>query len=332
MCRDSSFGLAADANSDFPSRCQSDTITAHIAALGGRAWLVSSTRDWSECSMGWIEIIVLAIVQGLTEFIPVSSTAHLRIVPALLGWQDPGAAFSAVIQIGTLVAVLWYFWRDVVRILAAMLADLRQGRLASTHDARLGWMIAVGTLPIIVCGVAFKESIKTTLRSLYIMSAALAGVALLLALAEWAMRRRQTAGIHGRNLDQVGWPDAIVVGFAQAAALVPGTSRSGATILGGLCCGLSRETAARFSFLLSIPSITAAGVFELIEARHELLGSSQDVAKLVVALVVTAAVGYATIPWLLAYLRRRTTLVFILYRLVLAGLLVWLLATNRIAS
>jgi undecaprenyl-diphosphatase len=282
--------------------------------------------------MGWIEIIVLAVVQGLTEFIPVSSTAHLRIVPALLGWQDPGAAFSAVIQIGTLAAVLSYFWRDVVRILAAMLADLRQGRLASTQDARLGWMIAAGTLPIIVCGVVFKESIKTSLRSLYVMSAALAGVALLLALVEWAIRRRDAAGVEGRQLDQIGWRDAIIVGFAQAAALVPGTSRSGATILGGLCCGLTRETAARFSFLLSIPAITAAGVFELIEARQQLLGSAQDVAKLAVALVVTAAVGYATIPWLLAYLRRRTTMVFIVYRIALAVLLVWLLATNRIAS
>ena len=282
--------------------------------------------------MDWIQIIVLAIVQGLTEFIPISSTAHLRIIPALLGWKDPGAALSAVIQIGTLVAVLWYFWRDVVRILAAMVADLRRGKLATTHDALLGWMIAVGTLPIIVCGVAFREQIKTTLRSLYVMSAALAGVALLLAIAEWVIRRRSELGIQGRDVDQVRWSDAIAIGFAQAAALVPGTSRSGATILGGLCCGLTREAAARFSFLLSIPAVFAAGVFELIEARKDLLASSNDVAKLAVALVVTAAVGYATIPWLLAYLRRRTTFVFIVYRLVLAGLLIVLLANGWISN
>src|SRR5687768_7213220 len=165
--------------------------------------------------MDWIQIIVLAIVQGLTEFIPISSTAHLRIIPALLGWKDPGAALSAVIQIGTLVAVLWYFWRDVVRILAAMVADLRRGKLATTHDARLGWMIAVGTLPIIICGVAFREQIKTTLRSLYVMSAALAGVAVLLALAEWVIRRRSELGIQGRDVNQVGWIDSIVIGFAQ---------------------------------------------------------------------------------------------------------------------
>jgi undecaprenyl-diphosphatase len=282
--------------------------------------------------MDWIQIIVLAVVQGLTEFIPISSTAHLRIVPALLGWKDPGAALSAVIQIGTLVAVLWYFWRDVVRILTAMLADVRRGKLATTHDALCGWMIAVGTLPIIVCGIAFKEQIKTTLRSLYVMSAALAGVALLLALAEWAIQRRRAAGVEGRDVSQVGWRDAIVIGFAQAAALVPGTSRSGATILGGLCCGLTREASARFSFLLSIPAVFAAGVFELIEAREDLLSSSSDAAKLVVALVVTAAVGYATIPWLLAYLRRSTTLVFIVYRVVLAAVLVGLLATGWITN
>jgi undecaprenyl-diphosphatase len=282
--------------------------------------------------MSWLEIIVLAIVQGLTEFIPVSSTAHLKIVPALLGWSDPGASFTAVLQIGTLAAVVWYFWRDVVRILAAMLADLRRGRLATTQDARLGWMIALGTLPIIVCGLVFKDQIKGTLRSLYVMSAALAGVALLLALAEWLVRRRAAAGISGRDVSEVGWRDATVVGFAQAAALVPGTSRSGATILGGLLCGLTREAAARYSFLLSIPSIFAAGVYELIEARKELLASSQDAAKLAVALVVTAVVGYATIPWLLAFLRRRTMMVFIVYRLLLAALLLFLLASGRIAA
>lgn len=279
----------------------------------------------------WAEVIVLAIVQGLTEFIPISSTAHLRIVPALFHWKDPGAAFSAVLQIGTLVAVLWYFWRDIARILDAVLADLARGKLATTQDARLGWMIVLGTLPIVVCGLAFKEHIETTLRSLYVMSAALAGVAALLALAEWVVARRRAAGIAGRELSQAGWLDAIVVGVAQAAALVPGTSRSGATILGGLCSGLTREAAARFSFLLSIPAILAAGVFQLVDARSELLASGQHAAKLFAALVVTAIVGYATIPWLLSFLRHRTMFVFIVYRILLAGLLLYLLAIGRIA-
>jgi undecaprenyl-diphosphatase len=278
----------------------------------------------------WIEVIVLAIVQGLTEFIPISSTAHLRIVPALFGWKDPGSAFTAVLQIGTLVAVLWYFWRDIPRILAAMIDDLKHRRFAATQDSRLGWMIVVGTLPIVVCALLFKQHIKSTLRSLYVISAAVAGVAALLAIAEWIIAKRRAAGLEGRDLDQAGWRDAIVVGLAQAAALIPGTSRSGATILGGLCTGLTREAAARFSFLLSIPAILAAGVFEMIEERHALFASSADAVKLLVALFVTAVVGYATIPWLLGFLRNRTMLVFIVYRFALAGLLLYLLAVGRI--
>jgi undecaprenyl-diphosphatase len=280
----------------------------------------------------WIEAIVLAVVQGLTEFIPISSTAHLRIVPALFGWKDPGSAFTAVLQIGTLVAVLWYFWRDIARTLAAMLADLRHFKLATTQDAKLGWMVAGGTLPIAVCGLLFEDYIDTTWRSLYIISAALAGVAALLALAEWLIAKRRAAGIEGRGIDQANWSDAIVVGITQAGALVPGTSRSGATILGGLCSGLTREAAARFSFLLSIPAILAAGLFKLIKNRDELLASGDDAAKLLAALVVTAIVGYATIPWLLGFLRNRTMLVFIVYRFLLAALLLSLPFTGNIRA
>ncbi len=282
--------------------------------------------------MSWLEVIVLAIVQGLTEFIPISSTAHLRIVPALVGWRDPGAAFTAVLQIGTLAAVLSYYWRDVVVIARAMLADLRRGKLVTTHDAQLGWMIVVGTLPIVVAGLLFKDQIETTLRSLYVISASLAGVALLLGLAEWYVRRQTVAGVPGRNVNETGWADAIIVGCAQAAALVPGTSRSGATILGGLVCGLTRESAAQFSFLLSIPSIFAAGVFQSWKARQQLFASTQDVEKLGVALIVTAVVGYATIPWLLKFLRRRTMFVFIVYRLILAAVLLYLLFSGRISA
>ena len=282
--------------------------------------------------MSLFEAIILAVVQGLTEFLPISSTAHLRIVPALLGWSDPGAAFSAVIQIGTLSAVLSYFWRDVLRIAAAMLADLRRGELATTHDAQLGWMIAVGTLPIVACGLLFKDQIETTLRSLYVVSAALVVLAVLLAIAELAVRRRIATGEMGRDVGQLNWRDAIVVGFAQAAALVPGTSRSGATIFGGLCCGLSREAAARYSFLLSIPSILAAGLYQLVEAREELFASRGDAVNLIVALVVSAAVGYATIPWLLSFLRTHSTFVFIAYRLLLAGFLLAMLTSGRLTD
>jgi undecaprenyl-diphosphatase len=282
--------------------------------------------------MSWLEVIVLAIVQGLTEFIPVSSTAHLRIVPALIGWPDPGAAFTAVLQIGTLAAVVSYYWRDIVRIAAAMIADLRRQKLATTRDAWLGWMIVLGTLPIVVVGLLFRHQIKSELRSLYVMSAALTCVALLLAIAELIIGRREAAGMHGRNIEQVGWRDAVVVGVAQAAALVPGTSRSGSTILGGLMSGLSRETAAQFSFLLSIPSVFAAAVLELFEERKALLANSHDALKLLVAIVVAAAVGYVTIPWLLGYLRRRTTFIFIVYRLLLAAVLFYLLFSGRITG
>jgi undecaprenyl-diphosphatase len=255
----------------------------------------------------------------------------LRIVPAILGWGDPGAAFSAVIQIGSLAAVLTYFWRDVVRIAAALLIDLSQGKLASTRDSQLGWMIAVGTLPIVVCGLVFKDQIETTFRSLWIVSGALAGVGILLALAEWLVYLRQAAGRPDRDIGQVTWPDAIAIGLAQAAALVPGTSRSGATIFAGLCSGLTRESAARFSFLLSIPSILAAGLYQLAKSWDELLGSADQAGNLIVALLVTTAVGYATIPWLLAFLRNHSTWVFIVYRLLLAGVLVALLASGQIA-
>jgi undecaprenyl-diphosphatase len=282
--------------------------------------------------MSWLEVIVMAIVQGLTEFIPISSTAHIRIVPALLKWPDPGAAFTAVIQIGTLAAVVWYYWRDIVRIATAMLSDLRRGKLATTHDALMGWLVVVGTLPIVVVGLVFRHQIKSELRSLYVVATAVGGVAILLAIAELIVRRRERAGIHGRSIEEAGWRDATVVGFAQAIALIPGSSRSGTTILGGLMSGLTREAAARFSFLLSIPSVFAAGVFELVEARKELLSSSQDAEKLLVAIVVAGVVGYATIPWLLNYLRRRTMFVFIVYRLLLAALLFYLLFSGRITA
>jgi undecaprenyl-diphosphatase len=279
--------------------------------------------------MSLIEAIVLAVIQGLTEYIPVSSTAHLRIAPALLGWSDPGAAFTAVIQLGTLVAVLVYFWRDIARIVTAMLGDVGRGKLATTHDAWMGWMIAAGTLPIVVIGLLFKNAIETTLRSLYVVAAAMAGVAVLLAIAEWAIARRHAAG---RNIEQVNWLDAMVVGLAQACALVPGTSRSGATILGGLCCGLNRETAARFSFLLSIPAVFAAAMLELAKNRHELLSSGGQITNLLVAIVVAGIVGYATIPWLLGYLRTHSMWLFIVYRLIVAVVLIGLLQTGRLAA
>ena len=281
--------------------------------------------------MELFQAVVLGIVQGLTEFLPISSSAHLRIVPALVGWDDPGAAFTAVIQIGTLVAVLAYFRHDIVRIGWAWTRGLIERRPLAEFDAQLGWMIIVGTVPIVVCGLAFKDAIETTLRSLYVVATALIVLAALLAVAEWAVRRRVAARRQPKQLADITWSDVVTTGVAQAMALVPGSSRSGVTITAGLFVGMSRETAARFSFLLSLPSVLAAGVYQLYAARSELFGSTQDVAALVVATVAALVSGYAAIAWLLYYLRTHTTYLFIVYRLLLGGLLFYLLADGRVA-
>jgi undecaprenyl-diphosphatase len=273
----------------------------------------------------------LGIVQGFTEFLPISSSAHLRIVPALVGWKDPGAAFTAVIQIGTLVAVLAYFRGDIVRIARAWFLGLVRRRPVGEFDAKLGWMIIVGTVPIVVCGLLFKDHIETTLRSLYVVATALVVLAILLALAEAVVRWRARAHRQPKQLDDITWSDVLFTGAAQAVALVPGSSRSGVTITAGLFAGMSRETAARFSFLLSLPSVFAAGVYELYAAGDELLGSAQDVAALAVATVAALVSGYAAIAFLLYYLRTHTTYVFVAYRLLLGGLLYYLLAAGRIA-
>jgi undecaprenyl-diphosphatase len=269
------------------------------------------------------QAMILGIIQGLTEFLPISSTAHLRIVPALLGWDDPGAAFTAVIQWGTLVAVLIYFRTDIARISAAMLEGIRRGRPFDLPDARMGWMIGAGTVPIVVLGVLFKKYIDTTLRSLYVISASLLALALLLSLAEWLVKRREAARLQQKDLGKLGWLDAVLVGLAQAVALIPGSSRSGVTITAGLFLKMTRETAARFSFLLSLPAVFGAGLYELYKERHELLASQADVVNLVIATVVAGFVGYAAIAFLLAYLKTHTTAPFIAYRI---GLSLFLLA------
>lgn len=261
------------------------------------------------------QAIVLGIAQGLTEFLPISSTAHLRIIPALVGWPDPGAAFTAVIQLGTLVAVLVYFARDI----AGITRDTLAGR------SQMGWMIAVGTIPVVVLGLLFKHHIESTLRSLYVIAGAMIVLAIVLAIAEWLGKRT-------RSMEQVRWLDAVVVGCAQAVALIPGSSRSGCTITGALFVGLNRETAARFSFLLSMPAVFAAGVFELIKARHELLGTQEHVHDLIVATIVSFIVGYASIGFLLGYLKKHTTWLFIIYRILLGAVILGLLAGGKLPA
>jgi undecaprenyl-diphosphatase len=277
--------------------------------------------------MTLFQAIIIGIVQGLTEFLPISSTAHMRIVPALLGWEDPGSAFSAVIQIGTLAAVVAYFWRDLWRIAAAMVAELRLGKIAGSIDGRLGWMIIAGTVPIVVAGLLFEKQIDTVMRSLYVICASLIAVAILLAIAELLQKAGRQ---QGRGMNEITWRDSILIGLAQAVALIPGTSRSGVTLLGGLACGLNRETAARYSFLLSVPAVFAAGVYKLIKERDNLLGSQSQMFNLIAGLIAAAIVGYLSIDWLLRFLRKRSTFVFIAYRIALAVVLLILLQANKL--
>ena len=278
------------------------------------------------------QAIVLGIVQGLTEFLPISSTAHLRIVPALLGWDDPGAAFTAVIQLGTLVAVLLYFSTDIIAMTRGILGGLRDGKPVETPEAKMGWMVIGGTVPVVIIGLLFKKHIETTLRSLYVIAGAMIALAVVLIFAEWLVRWRQRRGHALREMKALGWADAIIVGCAQCVALIPGSSRSGCTITGGLFLGMTRETAARFSFLLSLPAVFAAGIFELMKARHELLATPEHVHDLFAATIVSFVVGYASIAFLLGYLKKHTTWVFIIYRLALGGALLALLANGRLKA
>ncbi|MDY7227521.1 undecaprenyl-diphosphate phosphatase [Hyalangium rubrum] len=266
--------------------------------------------------MSLIEAIVLGLVQGLTEFLPISSTAHLRIVPELLGWKDPGAAYSAVIQLGTVAAVLIYFRGDLVKLTVAFFQGLARRQPFATLEARLAWFVLVGTLPIGVCGLAFKKYIESSLRSLYIISASLIILAIILFIVE-------RIASHKRTVADMGWKDALIIGAWQSVALIPGSSRSGTTLTGALSLGLRREDAARYSFLLSIPATTLAGVFEL---KHLLEADTRPSAlTLWVGTLVAFGSGWAAIAWLLRYLRTRSTMVFVVYRVALGLALIGLL-------
>jgi undecaprenyl-diphosphatase len=268
--------------------------------------------------MNLLQAIILGIVQGLTEFLPISSSAHLRIIPALAGWNDPGAAFSAIVQFGTLAAVTVYFRKDIAMIAGGVVRGILRGNPLGNREAKTGWMIVAGTLPIVILGLLFKKEIETTLRSLYWISAALIVLALVLSLAEWHTRKRLRSGFRGKALDEIGWKESMFIGFAQSIALIPGSSRSGVTITGGLFTNLNRETAARFSFLLSLPSVFAAGLYELYKTWGLIVSSSDNLVNIAVATFCAGIAGYLSIAFLINYLRKNTTTIFIVYRL-LAG-------------
>jgi undecaprenyl-diphosphatase len=260
----------------------------------------------------WLAAL-LGIVQGLTEFIPVSSTAHLRVVPALLHQPDPGAAYTAVIQLGTLAAVLAYFARDLVSLPVALV------KAPSSPEGRLPLLLAAGTVPIVVAGLLLKKQIEGDLRSLYVIATALVVVGIAMAVID---RYAAGRGAH-RPLASITYTDAILVGLAQSLALVPGVSRSGATICMTLILGFSRSDAARFSFLLSIPAIAGAGIFEARSAFHGLGASA--VPALAIGTVTAAVSGYLSIAWLIKWLGSHDLVGFAVYRVV-AGLgLLWAL-------
>jgi len=250
--------------------------------------------------------VLLGVVQGLTEFIPVSSTAHLRIIPALLSLKDPGAAYSAVIQLGTLVSLVAYFHRDLLGFAAAFLSGLRKGELFVDEKSRMVWYLAAGTVPIAVLGLLFSSAIKGELRSLYVISASL----ILFALILWAVDRFSNKE---RDIHTFGLRDALLIGLAQSVALIPGASRSGVTLTMGLMLGFRRDVSMRLSFLLSIPAVALSGFYEMYDERAALMEAGMP--GLVVATVVSAVVGYASVAFLLRYLRTHNTGIFVGYRI-----------------
>jgi len=283
--------------------------------------------------MSLLQAILLGIVQGLTEFIPISSTAHLvlasRVMSLTLNPQQLTASI-AVIQLGTLIAVLIYFAGDIWKISIAFVRDhlaLISGKGNSrglSHEAWLGWLVVIGSIPVAVVGLLFKKQIEGTFtKNLWVIAIMMVVVAVLLAIAELISRKT-------RDMEQLGLKDALVMGCAQCLALIPGSSRSGSTIMGGLLVGETRETAARFSFLLSIPAVAASGLLEMKEAVHRLPHGS--LATLAVGTVVSGIVGYASIWFLLRYLKTHTTGIFIGYRLIVGIAILILLFSGRISG
>jgi len=266
-----------------------------------------------DCLIGITDAVLLGIVQGLTEFLPISSTAHLRIVPALAGSCVPGAAYSAVIQLGTLLAVLIYFAKDVGRIVAAVARAVPQPSRFKEGDARLGLAIALATLPIGVCGLLLKNHIVGDFRSLYVIGAMLIVVGGLMLYAERSAK-------HQRTTADLTFFDVQIVGLAQTLALIPGVSRSGITLAAALLIGMRRDEAARFSFMLSIPAVTAAGIYELKDVIAATKQTGWGV--VIVGTLVSLVVGLAAIHYLIRFLKTRTTVGFVAYRVVLGVTLI----------
>ncbi|ALV33190.1 undecaprenyl-diphosphatase [Streptomyces sp. CdTB01] len=272
---------------------------------------------------GWIHAAVLGLLQGLTEFLPVSSSAHLRVFSALLGWPDPGAAFTAVTQLGTESAVLIYFRRDIAAILGAWAASLVSPERRKDPNARLGWFVIVGTLPIGVLGAAFQDTIETSLRDLRLTAAALIVFGLILYVAD-----RSRAIRYAKPISELTFPHALAYGFAQSLALLPGVSRSGGTISAGLALGYGREAAARYSFLLAMPAVLASGGLELLKIGE---GPAPAWGPTLLATAIAFVVGYAVIAWFLRYISGNSFTPFVVYRIVLGVVLLGLVTVGILA-
>jgi undecaprenyl-diphosphatase len=276
-------------------------------------------------AMSWVQVVVLAILQGLTEFLPVSSSGHLAIASRVFFTRDAGASFTAVTQLGTEMAVLVYFARDIARIIKAWF----NGLFVTAHrtaDYWLGWWVIIGTIPIGVFGLLFKDQIRTSARNLWLIAIALIVFSAVIAAAEFY--GRQT-----RRVEQLTWKDSIIVGLAQCLALVPGVSRSGATISAGLIRGMDRELAARFGFLLAIPAVFASGLFSLPDAFHPVgEGMSASGPQLLVATLIAFVVGFAAVAWFLRFLVRHSMYWFVGYRVLLGTIVLILLGTQVVSA
>lgn len=271
----------------------------------------------------YLQAVVLGTIQGLTEFLPISSSAHLRIYPEIFGWGDPGAAFTAVIQIGTELAVLIYFRHDIWRIATMWLKSLVKPEYRGHLDARMGWFIIIGSLPIVILGILLKDLIESDFRSLWIIGTTLIVLGIVLGLAD-------RFGRNDKELKEISLRDAVLMGGAQAMALIPGVSRSGATLSMGRILGYEREAATRYAFLLAIPAVVGAGLFEL----KEIPGGDNPYGwgPTIVATVVSFVVGYAAIAWLLRYVSTRSYTPFVLYRVALGSATLLLVATGVLAA
>ncbi|RFC76562.1 undecaprenyl-diphosphate phosphatase [Streptomyces sp. AcE210] len=280
--------------------------------------------------MSWFESFILGLVQGLTEFLPISSSAHLRLTAAFAGWHDPGAAFTAITQLGTETAVVIYFRKDIARIISAWFRSLTNKALRSDHDAQMGWLVIVGSIPIGVLGVAFKDQIEGPFRDLRLTATTLIVMGVVLGVADRLAARDEVGGKHRavrerKGLKDLSVKDGLIYGVCQAMALIPGVSRSGATISGGLLMGYTREAAARYSFLLAIPAVLASGVFELKDAGQD---GSVSWGPTVFATIIAFGVGYAVIAWFMKFISTKSFMPFVYYRILLGIVLIALVAAG----